>query len=152
LARCWSNRANELTGGAITNTGTIQGQGQVGNSIANTGIIEVMGGNLTLSGASVTNQAGGLMSVPQGDKLLVTTGVAANAGTIENNGGTYDNNNHALSNTGLIGGYGTFRTGGLDNRGFLTLTGGASTVNGNVTNEAAASRWLTTRRSSWATW
>ncbi len=51
-------------------------------------------------------------------------------------GGTFDNNSHALTNTGQISGWGTFRTGGagLTNAGSVTFTGGDTTVNGNVTN------------------
>jgi hypothetical protein len=51
-------------------------------------------------------------------------------------GGTFDNSTFALSNTGQISGFGTIRTGGLTNNGSVTLTGGFTTVIGNVTNNA----------------
>ena len=127
-----------LTGGTITNTGTIEGVGSVGNSISNTGIVRAGAGTLTLSGASVGNNAGGLMTAPAGGTILAANGMSANAGTVNLTGGTFDNNNHALTNTGQISGYGTLRTGGLSNQGSMTLTGGTTTVNGNLTNAAAA--------------
>jgi hypothetical protein len=59
--------------------------------------------------------------------------MAGNAGLINLTGGTYDNNGHALDNTGEISGYGAFRTGGLTTSGSVTFAGGTSTVNGSVT-------------------
>ena len=43
----------------------------------------------------------------------------------------------ALSNSGEITGYGTFRSGGLTNYSAVTFTGATSTVNGPVTNASA---------------
>ncbi len=128
--------AAALHGGAIANAGTIQGVGVVGNLVVNTGTIEPIGGTLSLSGA-LTNGAAGLLTSGSGTKLIVTPGLAANAGIINLTGGTYDNNGFALSNTGQISGWGIFRTGGtgLDNNGSITLSGGLTTVNGPVTNE-----------------
>ncbi len=130
-----TNFTANLTGGAIANTGSIGGRGQVGNSISNSGIIEAIGGTLTLGGA-VTNNPGGLMTAGDGGKLLVSAGLNPNAGVINLTGGTFDNNNHALSNAGQISGYGAFRTGGLSNIGAMTLSGGTTTVQGDVTNQA----------------
>ncbi len=130
--------SSHLMGGAIANTGTIQGQGTVGNSIANTGIIETRGGDLTLSGQSLVNNKGGQINVDSGNKLIATTGIAGNAGTISFNNSIFDNNGHAMSNTGVISGYGVFRTGGLTNSGNVALTGGSSTVNGDVLNQTGA--------------
>jgi hypothetical protein len=125
-----------LSGGMITNTGTIQGLGHLNSPVANTGTIEALGGTLALGGP-VQNPAGGLIRVSVGNKLLVSTGLAANAGIISLTGGTFDNNNHPLNNTGQINGYGTFASGGagLDNHGSITFTGGITTVNGPVKNE-----------------
>ncbi len=125
-----------LTGGAITNTGTIEGVGSVGNSITNTGIVRAGAGTLTLSGVSVSNNAGGLMTASSGGTILVANSMSSNAGVINLNGGAFDSNNHAMGNTGQISGYGTLRTGGLTNSGSMTLTGGTTTINGNVTNGA----------------
>ena len=122
-----------LTGGSITNTNTIQGNGLVSNAVNNTGTIESVGGALTLAGP-IQNSAGGLLAVDYGSKLFVSSGLAANLGTINLTGGVFDNNSFALSNSAEISGYGTFRTGGLVNYGVVTLTGGNSTVNGPVTN------------------
>ncbi|HEV2971100.1 MAG TPA: autotransporter-associated beta strand repeat-containing protein [Pirellulales bacterium] len=132
-----SNAAN-LVGGAINNTGSIRGVGTIGNAITNNGSIEPLGGILFLSGPLV-NPAGGLIRASATNELVVNSGLATNAGTINLTGGTFDNNNHPLSNvaTGEISGWGTFATGGtgLDNNGSITFSGGQTTVNGPVTNE-----------------
>src|SRR5205823_2352703 len=75
-----------LTGSSIANNGSIMGNGQVANSVANTGTIQSMNGVLTLSG-SIQNNAGGLMRVIAGGTLLVSSGLAANNGTISLTGG-----------------------------------------------------------------
>jgi autotransporter-associated beta strand protein len=127
-----------LTSGAITNLGTINGQGNIASPITNTasGTIEAMGGILNLGG-TLANQAGGLIAVDAGAKLIATPGLATNAGIINLTGGTFDNNGHPLNNTGQISGWGIFRTGGsgLDNNGSITFSGGLTTINGPVTNE-----------------
>jgi fibronectin-binding autotransporter adhesin len=127
---------SNLTGGAITNFGVIQGLGTISNSVSNSGSIEANGGTLTLAGAT-TNSAAGTLSIDAGSKLIVTTGLATNAGTIVNQGGAFDNNGFALNNTGVVAGFGVFRTGGsgLTNNGGISLTGGATTVIGPVTNQ-----------------
>ena len=127
-----SGLSANLAGGAITNTGTVQGYGNVGNAVSSSGTIEAVGGTLTLGG-SVTST--GLMSASSGAELLISQGMD-NAGVINLTGGTFDNNDHPLNNTGQISGYGVVRTGGLTNNGSITLTGGTTTVNGDVTNEA----------------
>ena len=111
----------------------------------NTGTVEAIGGTLSLSGV-FQNQAGGLIRVGLGNKVLVAAGLGGigspmsfvnNAGIINLNGGTFDNNGHPLINGGQISGWGTFATGGtgLDNNGNITFSGGLTTVNGPVTNE-----------------
>jgi len=124
-----------LTGGSITNSGTIQGTGSVSSAISNTtGTIEAVGGVLTLR-STLTNAAGGTIAAGAGNKVLLATGLPlTNAGFISLTGGTFDNGGATLDNTGSIIGYGTLRTGGLTNDGAMTLTGGTSTVNGNVIN------------------
>ena len=146
IASAWTNSgiaqlggiSDNLTGGAVTNTGTVQGFGNVGAPVNNTaGVIEAIGGSLALGG-TLTNPAGGTLASGTGSKIVVSAGLAANAGVISLTGGTFDNNNHALVNTGQISGFGVVRTGGagLTNAGSITLTGGNTTVNGNVTNNA----------------
>ncbi len=133
LIQLTSYSAN-LGGGVITSSGGIEGYGHIGNDIGNTGSIEALGGTLTLSG-SVVNSAGGLLTASSGNKLVATAGLLANDGVLNLNGGTFDNNGHAFSSTGQISGHGNLRTGGLTNAGSITLTGGNSTVTGDVTNQ-----------------
>ncbi len=125
-----------LGGGAIANSGSIQGLGLINSAVVNTGTIEALGGTLSL-GSMLTNSAGGLLTASAGSKLIVTSGLATNAGVIYLTGGTFDNNGHPLDNTGEISGWGIFRTGGagLDNHGSMTFSGGITTVNGPLTNE-----------------
>jgi hypothetical protein len=126
--------AGALAGGLITNTGVIEGFGSVNNAISNTsGTVEAVGGTLVLN-APITST--GLLAAANGNKLLITQGLAINAGTMSLAGGTFDNGGYAISNTGQISGYGVFRSGGLTNNGAITLAGGTSTVNGSVVNTA----------------
>jgi hypothetical protein len=129
-----------ITGGSIANTGSIQGAGAVSSQVNNaaTGTIESMNGTLTFFG-SLANSAGGLLTADAGSKLLVSSGLAVNLGTINLTGGIFDNNSFALSNSAEVSGYGTVRTGGLINYHTVTLTGAASTVNGPVTNASGGS-------------
>ena len=122
-----------LAGGLIVNNGTIQGQGQIGNAINNgaSGIIEANANTLSLAG---TLSNAGTVAVGNGAKLLAVQGLANNAGLINLTGGVFDNNSHALSNTGQISGFGILRSGGLNNSGTITLADGNSTVNGALTN------------------
>lgn len=135
LIRLTSDAAS-LTGGTLSNSGSLRGSGQVGNAIANSGTVEANGGLLTLGGA-LTNVAAGTLSAPGGATLLISQGLASNAGVINLTGGVFDNNSHALANPGQIKGYGRLRTGGLSNDGLVGLTFGLSDINGAVTNNAA---------------
>jgi len=129
--------AASLTGGAITNSGEIIGHGSIGNTVSALagGMIEASGGTLILGGG-VSNVANATLSATAGSKLLLPNGLGNNGGLINLSGGYFDNSTIALNNTGQISGFGTFRTGGLTNNGSVTLTGGFSTVMGNVTNAA----------------
>jgi autotransporter-associated beta strand protein len=128
--------ASILGGGLITNTGTIQGFGGLGNAVNNSGTIEATGGTINIAGV-LHNQATGLIVADSNSKVLVSTGLATNAGTINLIGGKFDNNGNPLNNTGQISGFGTFATGGsgIDNNGSITYSGGLTTVNGPLTNE-----------------
>ena len=132
-----TNAAANLAGGAINNTGSIQGAGNISNPTTNnaSGTVEAIGGTLTIGNLSSNS---GLIAASTGNKVLVTNGLASNAGIINLTGGTFDNNGRAIDNTGQITGYGVFRSGGLTNHGSVTLSGSAgsstTTVNGPVTN------------------
>jgi hypothetical protein len=125
--------ASQLSGGTINNSGTIQGQGIIGNAITNTGTIAPLAGSLNIGG-TLNNNSGGTIRLAAGSQAVVIGGLATNSGIISLTGGTFDNNGHALSNANQISGYGTLSTGGLTNNGSVTLTGGVTTVNGDVTN------------------
>ena len=101
-----------------------------------TGTIEAINGTLTIGG-SLSNPSGGLLTAGQGAKILITGGMATNGGTIDLSGGTFDNNNHALSSTGEISGWGIFRTSALSNSGSVTFAAGTSSINGPVTNSSS---------------
>jgi hypothetical protein len=136
-----------LTGGAISNSGTIQGLGSVGTNIINlgSGTVEALGGTLVLNG-SFGNA--GLIAAPTGSKVLLVNSPGVNRGTISLTGGIFDTNGNILQNTGEVSGYGTFSTGGFENGfqatpgvytpGSVTFTGGTTTVNGNVTNDTGS--------------
>jgi hypothetical protein len=137
-----ADSSSNLTGGAITNSGTIEGIGTVASTITNTGTIEPGAGTLTLSG-SITNSFAGTISIPSGGTVLVTEGLAANGGTINLAGGTFDNNGNSISNQGQITGFGTFNANTITNGHFgdgtITLSGGDSTINANVNNVGTVS-------------
>jgi hypothetical protein len=126
-----------LGGGSITNTGTIEGAGIVGASIANTsGIVRAQGGELDLAGASLSNPAGGQFQAATGGTLLCDSGLSVNAGIIALEGGTFDNNAKPITNSGTISGSGTFSSGALtiSSTGFLVLSDADSAVYGTVTS------------------
>ena len=125
------------SGGTITNTGIVEGFGKISDAVINNGTIQPIGGTLNISGA-LTNPAAGLLVSAAGNNLLISSGLAVNAGTISLAGGTFDNGNKPMSNTGTIIGYGTFRVGGagLTNNANVTFTGGTTTFNGNLINSA----------------
>jgi PEP-CTERM motif len=138
-----SDPASHLIGGEIVNSGTIQGIGMIANSISNSGIVEATGGTLTLNGSILVFSTASTFIADDGATLLAVGaghGLQTNSGTINLAGGTFDNDGQPMTNTGLITGFGTLNTGGLTNgiaflhEGSMALSGGASTINGNVTN------------------
>jgi autotransporter-associated beta strand protein len=131
-----TSASSNLTGGAVANSGTIQGLGTVSNAVNNTGMVEAIGGTLNLAGTT-TNASSGTLAIDPGSKLVITAGLAVNSGTIEDQGGAFDNGSFSLNNTGVIAGFGTLRTGGagLFNNGSISFTGGPTTVIGPVTNQ-----------------
>lgn len=126
--------SSNLIGGAISNIGTVQGQGNVANAVSNLkgGTIEAIGGTLNLTSASNVN--GGTLVAGVGAKLLFTNGLAVNEGQVQLSGGTFDNGGKALTNAkgASITGNGTLRTGGLTNDGALNLSFGNSTISGEI--------------------
>jgi hypothetical protein len=88
-----------LNGGALINTGLIQGYGKVASAVTNTGGIRASGGTLTLTQA-MSN--GGNLVADNASTLLFQGGLAANNGNIRINGGALDNTGYTLSNSGQI--------------------------------------------------
>jgi hypothetical protein len=127
---------NLLSGGTITNTGTIQGRGQIANAIVNSATIsQAQPGELEFGG-TLANQLGGQVIVGGGG-AIVSANVATNAGTITVPvGGTFAPT--ALLNTGQVNVAGTLDAGAVTNGGTITYTGGAASVDsfGPITNVA----------------
>jgi len=127
-----------LTGGAVTNTGTVSGLGTIGNVLLNSGFIRAEGGRLTLGGIGGTNTAVGQLEAATGATIFYTQGLASNSGVISLLGGRFDNNAKLLSNSGRIEGRGTVATGGLTNSvgGVLYFADGPMDIFGTVINNA----------------
>ena len=109
---------------------------RVNNAVNNSGMVEAIGGTLTMAG-SLTNASGGtnasvgIIAAGSGAKVLVSSGLASNAGQIQLSGGTFDNNGAVLLPTrppGSSAGYGTLRSGAIANDGRVLLSGGTSAV------------------------
>ncbi len=128
----------QLTGGSVTNSGTISGIGRVSNTVVNSGVIRAEGGQLTIAGASNSNAVGAQIQVAAGNTVFYTQGLTSNSGTIGLTGGAFDNNNVAMLNFGNIEGNGIVRTGGLTNAGTMLFTDAATSVFGAVTNNGGA--------------
>jgi hypothetical protein len=139
--------AATLAGGAIANTGTISGLGRVSNVLHNAGVIQALGGTLTLAAAGKTNGAAtdsspeGEIQADAGCTIIFSQGLAANAGAIALAGGTFDNNNRPITSvsSGFIIVSGTFRSGGLTNNGTVRFADNPSSVYGSVTTAGAGS-------------
>ena len=130
---------SQLTGqGLLTNTGTVQGAGNVGLRVANSGTLEAIGGTLSFSALANTNTASGTLVAGAGSKLLMTQGLATNAGLIHLDGGSFDNAGVALSNTGRIVGHGNLRAGTVSNGNQIAFSFGDSSIAAPVTNQAGA--------------
>jgi hypothetical protein len=89
--------------------------------VLNWGVFRASGGQLSLGGASKTNPAAGLIRAATGNTVTVLPGLATNAGAIDLIGGALENNNRALSNSGIINGCGALRTTELTNINKLPL-------------------------------
>jgi T5SS/PEP-CTERM-associated repeat protein len=106
-----------FSGGQISNMGTILGQGRVSNQVDNDGIVRASGGTLTLAGHGSINHIFGRIEALNDSTVFVSQGLNNNEGTITLQGGSFDNANHFITNNGSITGYGTFRSGELNNIG-----------------------------------
>jgi hypothetical protein len=111
--------------------------------VANSGTVRAENGTLTLAAAGHTNAAAGRIEAGTGSQVIYSQGLATNAGQIALTGGSFDNNNVAMNNSGFISGYGTLRTGGLTNSGFVNVGGsldvlGAVTQNNIVSTQSGA--------------
>jgi len=130
---------SQLAGlGLLTNTGTVQGAGNVGMRVANSGTLEAIGGTLSFSALSNTNTATGTLLAGAGGKLLMTQGLATNAGLIQLDGGTYDNGGAAMANTGRIVGQGNLRSSTITNGNQIAFSFGPSDIAAPITNQAGA--------------
>lgn len=127
--------AASVIGGAIDNSGTIQGLGSIGSAVGNRGTIEPLGGTLRFS-APLNLASAGLVRVGSGSKLLASAGAGTCAGTIALLGGTFDNGANPLNNTGQVSGFGTLAASSMTNAGSMTFMGGLSVVNGPLVNNA----------------
>ncbi|MBT9493142.1 MAG: PEP-CTERM sorting domain-containing protein [Paucibacter sp.] len=122
-----------VTGNTVTNSGRIEGLGQISNSINNLGTINAKGGTLTLSSV-LSNTASGIVSASRDATIFAAKGMSPNAGKIQLSGGTLDNGGYALTNElgGTISGYGDIRSGLLTNKGVVLMSGGVSAVYSDV--------------------
>jgi hypothetical protein len=75
-----------------------------------------------------------------GTKLLISSGLASNLGSITLVGGTFDNGGLPLVNSGQISGYGTLAAGSITNaaNSGITIAGGSGIINGPLVNAANA--------------
>jgi hypothetical protein len=126
----------KMIGSMVNNSGTLRGQGRITNPITNDGVIRPESGTLTLTNASSLNTAMGRIEAGAGAQIIFAAGLATNSGQIALTGGAFDNNAKAITNSGVINGYGTIRTGVLTipSGGLLSVGGGDMNVLGAVTN------------------
>ncbi|HEX3599567.1 MAG TPA: PEP-CTERM sorting domain-containing protein, partial [Lacipirellulaceae bacterium] len=123
-----------LGGGTIANNGTIQGAGSINAALNNSsGIVRANGGEIDFAG-SVSGP--GQFQATANSTLMFLQGLSSNGGTITLTGGTLDNNNHALTNSHIISGYGTLRTSSLNNAAsqLISIAEGNIDVFGSFTN------------------
>ena len=127
-----------LSGGAITNIGTVKGSGRISNGIQNSGILRPENGELDVFGAGNSNLAGAQIQIAAGNTLYLSQGLASNAGQIILTGGVFDNGISPLSNSGTIQGHGTMRSGAVSNSHAINLSAGATDWTGAISNLSGA--------------
>lgn len=128
-----------LGGGTISNTGLIEGRGRITNVMFNLGVIRssgtlVLAGPVSGNGVPVSNSI--RYEVPIGTEILATGGILSNVGVIAIDGGRFEVGSTSMTNLGIITGHGILATPALFNFGAVTLTGGNTTIHGDVTNSA----------------
>lgn len=107
---------SRMSGGLLSNVGTISGTGRIDNVLSNTGTVQAS----------------------SGDHVSFTASGNGNGGTIQLLGGVVDFA-QTLTNNGRIMGRGSlFANGGLTNNGTMIFTGGPADVQGAVSNSATA--------------
>jgi len=122
-----------LAGGAMSNLGTIQGDGSIANAVINHGQIECSDGIL-LFGGPVTNTSSGSVTAGAGGKVLFNAAVAANQGALHLSGGTFQFAQAFINgSSGRISGRGTLLFGGgMTNEGLMQFSGGLTDIRGPV--------------------
>jgi hypothetical protein len=130
------HNAPVISGGSITNTGTLSGSGTVSSAVVNQGLIEGDSGTLSLSG-TVSNPASGIISAPIGATVTTTSGMAVNDGLIRVTDGSFIHNGD-LQNNGTINVRGTFTNanGVIKNNNTIAFFVDSSTLN-HITNVSA---------------
>jgi hypothetical protein len=112
-----------LSGGDITNQGTIAGHGLVENSVFNNGLIEPSGSNLTIKGP-LTNNSSGIVKVTTGNLLTLEEMLGPNQGKILIENGDLEINSGDLINAMVVNvnGGSLKVNGGLINKNSLELS------------------------------
>ncbi len=145
-----------VSGGDITNAGTIRGCGQVFSRIHNAGVIRAEGldsndgtsalgkdvsgqvqHRLVLAAAGCTNT--GRIEVSAENEIVFTHGLAVNDGVIALMGSSFDNSACGMTNNGTITGHGIFRSGELTNQHHIGVGIGDMEVMGPLVNNGTVS-------------
>ena len=126
----------EIAGGEIVNDGYISGYGEISASLTNTRIVESYGGNLVLTGDTLTNSVGGTLRAQVGTLLHVRCANVTQAWGIMVNSGASMQFDHPLTNEagGLIG-----LAGGSFDPAYLTNALGAEVSGFGTINSSADS-------------
>jgi hypothetical protein len=126
--------------GTLTNSGTIQGAGQINAGVVNNGLIQTTAGQLIIAGSGSSNGTAGRIQLATGTTLFYVLGLNTNSGNISITNSFFNNNNVPFTNTpnGSIEGSGNISSGGLTNNGNFSFGGAGSAIEGNLTNNATA--------------
>jgi hypothetical protein len=145
VASAWTNagpisiQGGGIGGGAIQNTDLIEGYGSIADPLNNLAGSTVLasGGLLALNSTSIQNQSGASFEIASGATLRVGT-TLVNNGVIDNQGGLFEVSNAALTNNGVLNGYGTFQTKLTINNSKAEFQGGPAYVYGTYLNSGGA--------------
>ncbi|WP_428936801.1 beta strand repeat-containing protein [Fontivita pretiosa] len=125
---------SRLIGGAITNTGTIKGSGEIANQLINSGILRAEGGELIISGPNASNLAAGQIQTGS-NAIRFTQGLGVNLGRISMLGGEVDFGSGSMTNNGTLTGRGAILAGNLINAGTFILSGATTDIFPPITNQ-----------------